>query len=614
MKFYIENVILWLKNGKLRTFDFEPNKVNVITGDSNTGKTAILEIIDYCFFASSSKISESVINENVDWYGIKIHINDKIYTIVRSSLNKGKVTNNYYFSSTGEIPNSIESNNSEKNIKSLIESEFSINNRVSIQYGGNSIKAGTKISLRYFLLFNTISGNIIENDSGIFFDKQNEARYREALPRIFDIALGIETVENILKKEKKVELEKELKKLQRKEIIIAKSSNDFISEYEELIKKAKEYALIDVKLNIEESISALEKISTELITKTTQNSDGGRERLERDRSIKQRKIRNLSNFTSEYSTYKTSLKKVEESLKPISYLKENDSELLKTSAFEEVITAFNEQLEEIKGSVKTKTPINNQVNDLVATLEKEIKEIDDKLAILPKENSLLETEAEKIFFLGEIKAKLQLYSKTEHGSNTSNNKTIGELKDKIDSLEILDTAEQKDLTIKLIEEIISEYIEETGNALENYAKYKPVFDYKEKSLKLRKPKTSFIEHIGSSSNYMFLHLFFSLAIQEVSYKNKSPFVAPFLIIDQPSRPYYGDEKQQKTEIDHSDESKITAAFVLLNQFIEERNEDSGDFQMIVFEHIPKRIFGEMGNIHLVKEFRDGNALIASTTT
>ncbi len=51
-------------------------------------------------------------------------------------------------------------------------------------------------------MFNTITGNIIENDSEVFFDKQNETRYREALPRIFDLAVGIESVENTLKKEK----------------------------------------------------------------------------------------------------------------------------------------------------------------------------------------------------------------------------------------------------------------------------------------------------------------------------------------------------------------------------------------------------------------------------
>ncbi|MFK5970836.1 MAG: hypothetical protein QM487_12060 [Candidatus Marithrix sp.] len=64
MKFYIENIVLWLKNSTKRTIIFQPNKVNVIIGDSNTGKIAILEIVDYCFFASKSKIPESIINEN----------------------------------------------------------------------------------------------------------------------------------------------------------------------------------------------------------------------------------------------------------------------------------------------------------------------------------------------------------------------------------------------------------------------------------------------------------------------------------------------------------------------------------------------------------------------
>ena len=72
MKFYFDNLVLFLKNGKKRTLTFLPGKINVITGDSNTGKTAILAIIDYCLFSSTHDISESIINENVEWYGIKV--------------------------------------------------------------------------------------------------------------------------------------------------------------------------------------------------------------------------------------------------------------------------------------------------------------------------------------------------------------------------------------------------------------------------------------------------------------------------------------------------------------------------------------------------------------
>ena len=45
MKFNILKVILWLKSGNVRELTFEPEKINLITGDSSTGKTDIINII-----------------------------------------------------------------------------------------------------------------------------------------------------------------------------------------------------------------------------------------------------------------------------------------------------------------------------------------------------------------------------------------------------------------------------------------------------------------------------------------------------------------------------------------------------------------------------------------
>lgn len=102
MKFYIESLHLWLKTEQRRSVTFLPNKVNVITGDSHTGKTAILDIVDYCLFASKHRISESIINENVAWYGLRIHVNDKIYTLARRAPAGTTTSSDYYFSSMGK--------------------------------------------------------------------------------------------------------------------------------------------------------------------------------------------------------------------------------------------------------------------------------------------------------------------------------------------------------------------------------------------------------------------------------------------------------------------------------------------------------------------------------
>lgn len=611
MKFNIEKVVLWLKNGKCREIKFLPNKVNVITGDSNTGKTAILEIIDYCFFASTSKISESMINENVDWYGVVFNINDKKYTIARKSLNKTSVSNDYYFSSIGEVPESLESNNTGFVIKSLLESEFSIDSKVSIPYGSNVIKAGSKISLRYFLLFNTISGNIIENDSGVFFDKQDDSRYRDALPRIFDLAVGIESVENILKKEKKAELQKEINKLHKKSKLVSDKSDSFKSEKENLVKKAKEFSLIPSSLDLDGSIEALKKEMTEV--ELQENNSELRSEVERDYYLLERKIKNLNTFSSEYGVFKKNLISIEDSLKPIEFLKKKDSELIKTSIFEGLMDSYASELQKIKISRKNKTPIDKQISDVVGGYKEKLALLRDKLAILPERAESFENDKARYMFLGEIKAKFNIFSESDDSIIKNSTTSIEELEEKINAIEITDTNNKKELTIKLAEEIISEYIESTCKALENYANYKPVFEYKTKSLKLRKPKTSFIENVGSSSNHMFLHLFFSLAMQEIAFQNKSLYMAPYLVIDQPSRPYYGeDSTSERIDIDHTDESKITEAFELLNSFVQTRKENGSEFQMIVFEHVPKRIFNDMENIHVVEEFRGGNALIPNT--
>ena len=163
----------------------------------------------------------------------------------------------------------------------------------------------------------------------------------------------------------------------------------------------------------------------------------------------------------------------------------------------------------------------------------------------------------------------------------------------------------------MINEIAQGYLARTRNALANYSSYQTDFAYGEKRLRLRKPGSSLIENVGSSSNHMFLHVLQFLALHEVAISQKSPFVPSFLVIDQPSRPYYPDEKPKKDVVlSNSDSEKVSIAFQLLNDFISHiNNEYQSEFQMIVFEHVPKTTFDEMDYVYSLPEFRNGEALI-----
>lgn len=611
MKFYIDSLHLWLSNGQTRSLTFLPNKVNIITGGSHTGKTAILDIVDYCLFASEHSISESIINENVHWYGLRIRVNDKLYTLARRSPVGTNVSPEYFFSAVGDVPSVPTPNIQEGSLKKLLSADFGIDQDVKIPFGGDVLRAGSRISLRYFLLFNTISQNIIQH-SDQFFDKQNKARYREALPRIFDIAVGIDTVENILKREKQAELERRLNRLEKLSAKTQEKREEFHSQLTDTLTQAKAYGLVPEGLDDGASLDALQRMVAEQQGPSDANVATRHDEISSELYQISRKIRGLKRFTLEYVSHKANLSTTADSLKPVDYLLANYEETVRTSVFEDIVRNLSDGLSQIKSATARMTPLDSNVAELVKSLEADRQRLQGELESLPSEAESFETNKEKYIFVGETKAKLELFTNTEKGEITDYSSEIATLENQIADLTVPPANERQEQFTKVLDETIQDYIALTQVALGNYGEYRSAFSYSEKKPHLRKPRSSLVENVGSSSNHMFLHLFMFLGLHDVIMRNEGIHVAPFLIIDQFSRPYWGDDGVQQ-EINQSDATKVKLALKLLDQFITTATDMGKEFQIILFEHINPPYWEGLKNVHLVETFRDGNALILGVT-
>lgn len=622
MRFHINKIILWLNNGKQRQLEFFNNKVNVITGDSGTGKSEIINIIDYCFFASKVSITEEKINENVVWYGIQFTINKCKYTIGRGKIEQRKLSNQYYFSTTGDIPLQPSANFDEKDIKKIIEQEFGITDRTVFSFGGRKIKLGSKISPRYFFMFNTQSGDIITH-SEVFFDKQNNDKYKEALMRIFDLAIGIETEANLGLKEKVNKLTKEIHSLSKKLLILDKEVNIFEKEIRSLLNKAQSYNLIEYKpIDLDEIFSSLKNLSASYREETIDINLEKVNDLKIEKNSLIRKLRNLSRFKREYEEYKKLEKINLDSLKPVLTIKENYYKLLDLPQIDLLLNALNSEFYNIKKNIEGKPPFNFNVNQKIKELEQKINAINEQISEIPLNDVSTKDEIQKIMFMGELKAKLSLYEKQwdDTGDKEKIQQQINEKSSVLNQLKdsIVDYSIQKESILKLLDEIIQTYLDQIQDAIPTYKGYKSAFQYEDKSLMLKAPKALLPNKVGSSSNHLFLHLCLFLGLQELVIRQRSPYVPYWLILDQPSRPYFGEEskseeKKEWKEVIHSDRTKITIAMKLLNDFITYvNNELKMDFQIIVLEHIPKSIWEEanLQNFQLIdKEFKDGNGLV-----
>lgn len=478
MKFHIESLHLWLASGQTRTLSFLPNKVNVITGASHTGKTAILDIFDYCFFASRHRISESIINESTLWYGLKIHVNGKVYTLARRSPIGPSVSNDYFFSSIGDIPDEApEANIGESALKVLLGADFGIDQDVRIPFGGQYLQAGSRISLRYFLLFNTVSQDIITH-SEQFFDKQDQPRSREALPRIFDIAVGIDTVENILKRDKRAQLEKRLARLQKQSVKTEENREAFYGGLAETTARAMSYGLIADNSDAEQAVATLQRMVVERETGPELFVSGRHEEISAELYRVSRKIKGLRKFLGEYTTHKNVLSETADSLKPVASLRDNHADTVRTSVFFEILERLEEGLQEIKTEISKKNPLESNVGELIKELEDQRSQLQGELQALPSGGSVFANEKERYIFIGETKAKLEIFAETDKNISRNFEAEITNLERQIGELTVVSAEERQKHFTSVLDETIQEYIALSNVALGNYGEYRSAFDYK----------------------------------------------------------------------------------------------------------------------------------------
>ncbi len=614
MKFYIKKIVLWLDNGYKRELgEFENNKVNIITGDPSKGKSSILEILDYCFLSSDDTVVQGDdYIERVEWFGINFCINDKTLTIARHSKNKS----DYYFSSTGDIPEKSYSNAKEENIKSVLHSEFSINDNVKFPFGGNFIKKNTKISHRYFMLFNTQTRDVLSHNK-VLFDKQTDLKYQEALIRILDIALGVTTIDNLIKNEKLNELENKRERIESKIHFFKTKKDNFAEEKNELIDKAKALNLISSSLTIDEAIQELSNMIKDINNLQIIDNSSEIANLEKRKIELKLKLSKYNKYKNQYEKYKQSLEKDLDSLKPITYLNSKMDEVLQVSNFKNIIVSVERELTGIKNY------ISNKDLPAIRELEKEIEVIKLNLSNTENEIKNLSTNeieldklrSKQLMFLGEFKNSLKLYeTKIE---DTDYTKDLKELDEQIKILKKDLVPIDRSDALDTLSEYMQSIFKDVNFNLRGYSGYKPIFDVKDRLIKLKKidkvidieTSDATIKNIGSSSNHLFLHLAFFTALHRLFIRQVEPshFIPQFLILDQPDSPFY------ETVSDSSEEKELfMKSLKILDDHIEYFNKIiKKDFQIIVLEHIEwKEIENEkFKHYKLIEEWREGDGLI-----
>lgn len=645
MKFVIRKIILWPKDTKLqyRTVTFEPDKINVITGASRTGKSAIIPIIDYCLASDRCTIPVDTIRNKTEWFGVLVSLDNEELLICRKEPGT-KASSGDMFLLRGTkitIPKLIESNTNVTEIKNILNELLSMS-FLALE-PSNRDGFSSRPSYRDFMAFIFQPQNIVAN-ADVMFYKADTMEHRQKLINLLPYALGAVTPQVLAARQELERTRKLRERLQRDLAAIKDVADGWKHEITAWLVQAKELGLIkryDEEMSFDDQIFLLSNIVESNENESFIQSDNIKDLsseilcLRKEEQEVSTQLFALQKRYTEMLQLKDSLGNYEDSLK-IQVQRLEISNWLKQLAEQSGVCPFcNHEhigaIEELESLCKAITYIEKSaesVKSMPAAFERELhyvqKDIDihiEKLnairnRLLAESGNLTRNSNKKYTlsgisrFLGRMEASLQTLRKIGNDSELENR--IAELTEKINELAKIvnehDIRRKMDAAIKYINQTIGELIKK----LDVEHPDDPVeFVHKELTVKVKNSTghDDYLWEIGSASNWLAYHIATILAFQKYFQIKSDVSVPSFVILDQPSQVYFPQRVNQideTTHIEDEDKEAVRKIFTCMDSFL---SETKGSVQIIVTEHADDDIWGGIDSVHLVERWRGENKLI-----
>jgi hypothetical protein len=615
----IRSMHIYSHEGQRRDIRFKVDGLNVITGRSSTGKSALSEIIEYCMGRSSFNVPEGVIRDKVAWFAVIYQFEKEQVLVAKPTPPGGGASCSTAMLRRGtqlQAPEfkDLAVNTDDESIVELLSRLLGIpENRtdVALEHSRDSYDANVKHTFYY--LFQ--KQGLIANKDQLFY-RQNEQFQPQAIRDTLPILLGVSSHD-------RYELESRLRTAQRdlriniKQLEQARQAVDTSHERAiGLYSEARSVGVIgniDGNQNAERIIDAL-RLALSWKPETVPDDDGSRislleeelSQLRQDRRDAQSRIDAVRQFAKRAGGYESEAAEQIDRLASIKALPRNpdsgewqwpfsEQNLALTSPVAAVLLNELESLEkELRIATGQRPKLEAYLDELVGKaggIVGAIKQKEAELSAAISANDSIAQMSTRNNAAARVVGRISLFLETLlpnedlarlEAENRRLNNNIKQLEDQIGAD---DSNERLTSILNNISGHVSRYIKKF-NA--EFSPYPARLNLPQLTIVFDRPDRPVpMSRTGGGENYLAYHLSALLALHFFAAQNNRP-IPHFLLIDQPTQVYFPSEQVYKdadgsvqmTEAD-ADLNAVRRLFELLLKFTQE---DVPGFQLIVTEH------------------------------
>jgi hypothetical protein len=647
MHFQIRQVVLWPRKRELqpRVVHFQPGAVNVITGASQTGKSAIVPIIDYCLGSGKCSIPTGVIRVSTEWFGVIVDTSKGQLLLARREPGIQQSTGDMFMVEAQQevaIPQQVSAKNTNRDFVKAYLDELAGLTSLDFDPDSDSGFKG-RPSFRDMAAFNFQPQNVVANPEVLFF-KADTFEHREKLRTIFPYVLGVLTPEIMAKRYRLDELRREERALTRQLESLRQSAERLLAELHVYLSRAREFGLLpaetqhDVSQN--EALRLLRRvaqtpqaqitaagfgsISAELVDLRHRESELSLELTQ----VRQRWIE-MSRLRDAATEYRRALQTEEERLGISRWLLEEANHDANCPVCGSSMDKSHRHLEELAAALDEVEGAQTVFRTLPPTFDREYTRVRSRMGSLAQQidgvqlriRSLQEasenerqrryTELNISRFIGKVETELATFDRynADEELRSRREKLVSEIASLASEVDEASLKERQKRAIERLSALSSPLLSDLG--VEN-----PTDPIKlspdDLTLKIqRQDRDDWLSEIGSGSNWLGYHLASSLGLQRYFLQLPSSPVPSFLVFDQPSQVFFpkklaGIVNNLDPALDDDDVARVRKLFEVISKVTTEQGDK---LQTIVLDHAAQDVWGDIPGIHLVEEWRGSDKLI-----
>lgn len=612
----IANIFFLGVEGQLRNVALVPNAVNIITGASGTGKSALIKAIDYCLGAGKCELPAHVRRHSVA-VGVKWVLGDTEMIIGRILPPVGQDTSTRMFVSHGRdlpLPSKIEDFEGATTVgaaKAFIERAFGIGDLTS----ESPLESGERgrATVRHVTPYLFVTKEVIDSESVLLHTLEKADKARDVIAsmpyflRVTDEATAI--AERRLR-----QLQRALDKEEAKERSQASSETALRQRAVGLLTEAHRIGLIpEVSPNAPEVelMNELRAVLTSKIEGSAYPSDNEltslharrRELLSRIDATK-RQSRATKAAVREASGFQGAVVRQRQKLELAEHLHLQEvlqacplcnapSERGRATALAlqgtlDKIRAESAAVERVKPQL---VELDGELDRRLGSMNAELRDVDRRIRSWLQQNE----KARELASIAELKTyligRISFFLETSVNEPLQAARDLNVLRNEIEELEARVDRDTKRAKLQHAERKISQFATEAFAQLPTVA---PCIG-SELEFSSRVPEVTIMEEgggavlrmpdVGSDQNYLAIHIALSFALQRYFEIVHAP-VPGVLVLDQISRPYFPSrgEDDDEAEIAGSEEDEDVQAMRRHINFLFSETARRKGLQVLLIEH------------------------------